>query len=80
MDDPPSVPSNREVTSLGVDQVCCSVPEALPTRTRDSAPQKVWVRVEGFVTKKQPKPVSSGRELSPPQVLYAEFFWDKLRL
>lgn len=53
---------------------CASLSEALPTRTRDLAPQKVWVHVEGFVTKKQPKPVSSDRELSPPQVLCAEFF------
>lgn len=58
------------------EQVCGSVLAALPTGTRDSTTQKVWVHVEGFVIKKQPKLVRSSSELSPPEVLCA----DKWRL
>ena len=53
MDGPPSVPSTERLPFSLWEQVCSSVPAALPTGTRDSALQKVWVHVEGFVIEKQ---------------------------
>lgn len=73
MDGPSSVPKGERLP-LSLQEQVHSVPAALPTVTRDSAPQEIWAHLEGFVVMKQANPVQSDRGLSPQEVLCVEFF------